>query len=206
MFIDLNGPTWWCVALSLRGWGRRSSLYLNSEDYERRFNAKIDDIDYDDKYIFDDIAYNFLPSEISAAFALVQLNSLGKNIQKRINNFNFLKSQLDQSKNIFIPKSYKNVRTGWLAFPIILQNKLLEKRKEMQIYLEKEGIQTRTIFTGNIMRQPVAKKFHWECFGTFEVSDEVMKSGILLGSHNRQTQLKLEFLVNKIKEAEKVLT
>ncbi len=193
------------LALSLRGWGRRSSLYLNSEDYERRFNAKIDDIDYDDKYIFDDIAYNFLPSEISAAFALVQLNSLGKNIQKRINNFNFLKSQLDQSKNIFIPKSYKNVRTGWLAFPIILQNKLLEKRKEMQIYLEKEGIQTRTIFTGNIMRQPVAKKFHWECFGTFEVSDEVMKSGILLGSHNRQTQLKLDFLVNKIKEAEKVL-
>ena len=194
------------LALSLRGWGRRSSLYLNSEDYERRFNAKIDDIDYDDKYIFDDIAYNFLPSEISAAFALVQLNSLEKNIKKRINNFNFLKSQLDQSKNIFIPKSYKNVRTGWLAFPIILQNKLLEKRKEMQIYLEKEGIQTRTIFTGNIMRQPVAKKFHWECFGTFEVSDEVMKSGILLGSHNRQTQLKLEFLVNKIKEAEKVLT
>ena len=50
------------LALSLRGWGRRSSLYLNSEDYERRFNAKIDDIDYDDKYIFDDIAYNFLPS------------------------------------------------------------------------------------------------------------------------------------------------
>lgn len=194
------------LALSLRGWGRRSSLYLNSEDYERRFNAKIDDIDYDDKYIFDDIAYNFLPSEISAAFALVQLNSLEKNIKKRINNFNFLKSQLDQSQNIFIPKSYKNVRTGWLAFPIILQNKLLEKRKEMQIYLEKEGIQTRTIFTGNIMRQPVAKKFDWECFGTFEVSDEVMKSGILLGSHNRQTQLKLEFLVNKIKEAEKVLT
>ena len=50
------------LGLSLRGWGRRSSLYGESEDYERRFNAKIDELDYDDKYIFDDIAYNFLPS------------------------------------------------------------------------------------------------------------------------------------------------
>ena len=47
------------LALSLRGWGRRASLYSDSEDYERRFSAKIDDIFYDDKYIFDDIAYNF---------------------------------------------------------------------------------------------------------------------------------------------------
>lgn len=75
----------------------------------------------------------------------------------------------------------------------------------MQIYLEKLGIQTRTIFTGNIMRQPVAEKFEWDSFGTFEVSDEIMRSGILLGSHNRQPKENLEFLVLKIKEAEKEL-
>ena len=69
------------LGLSLRGWGRRSSLYGESEDYERRFSAKIDGLDYDDKYIFDDIAYNFLPSEISAAFALVQINKLKDNLQ-----------------------------------------------------------------------------------------------------------------------------
>ena len=56
------------------------------------------------------------------------------------------------------------------------------------------------------MRQPVAKKFKWDCFGSFEVSDEVMKSGILLGSHNRQPKENLDFLIMKIKEAEKVLT
>ena len=191
------------LSLSLRGWGRRSSLYSNSEDYERRFSAKIDDIYYDDKYIFDDIAYNFLPSEISAAFALVQLKKLQSNIKKRINNFKFLKENLSYSNNFFIPNSYDNVRTGWLAFPLILQNKLANKRRELQIFLEKEGIQTRTIFTGNIMRQPVAKKFKWDYFGSFEVSDEVMKSGILLGSHNRQSKENLEYLVLKIREAEK---
>ena len=194
------------LALSLRGWGRRSSLYSNSEDYERRFNVKIDDMYYDDKYIFDDIAYNFLPSEISAAFALVQLKKLQLNIEKRIENFTYLKNNLNNSQNFYIPKTYKNVRTGWLAFPLILQEKLANKRKDLQIFLEKEGIQTRTIFTGNIMRQPVAKKFKWDCFGSFEVSDEVMKSGILLGSHNRQPKENLDFLIMKIKEAEKVLT
>tara|TARA_Y100000589_G_scaffold287890_1_gene288972 strand:+ start:24468 stop:25667 length:1200 start_codon:yes stop_codon:yes gene_type:complete len=193
------------LGLSLRGWGRRSSLYSHSEDYERRFNSKIDDIYYDDKYIFDDVAYNFLPSEISAAFALVQLKKLNINIQKRIDNFSFLKNNLNYSNNFFIPKTYENVKTGWLAFPLILQNRLSNKRREMQIYLEKEGIQTRTIFTGNIMRQPVAKKFTWDCFGDFKVSDEVMKCGILLGSHNRQPKENLEFLVKKLQEAEKIL-
>ena len=148
----------------------------------------------------------FPPVEISAAFALIQLKKLGKNLEKRIHNFSFLEKNLKKSDNFFVPKTYENVKTGWLAFPLILKNKLANKRKELQIFLEKEGIQTRTIFTGNIMRQPVSKKFKWDFHGSFEVSDEVMKSGILLGSHNRQSQENLEYLVQKLFEAEKVLT
>ena len=48
--------------LSLRGWGRRSCLYGETEDYERRFSAEIDGLDYDDKYVFDEIGYNIMPS------------------------------------------------------------------------------------------------------------------------------------------------
>ena len=190
------------LGLSLRGWGRRSSLFGETEDYEKRLSAKIDDIDYDDKYIFDDIGYNFIPSEISAAFALVQLNKLKENIRKRSNNFNFLSSKFSSSSNFYNPISYNNVETGWLAFPLILKNKLASKRKEIQIFLEKAGIQTRTIFSGNIMRQPVAKKFKWDKYGTFEVSDNIMRSGILLGIHNRQSQDNLNYIVNKVFEAE----
>ena len=191
------------LGLSLRGWGRRSSLYSNSEDYDRRFEAKIDDMNYDDKYIFDDIAYNFLPSEISAAFALVQLQKLKDNLEKRIENFLYLKDNLSYSENFFIPKSYENVCTGWLAFPLILQNRLVNKRKDFQLFLERNGIQTRTIFTGNILRQPVAKKFKWESFGSFKISDQIMRSGVLLGSHNRQSKEKLDYIISKVKEAEK---
>ena len=193
------------LGLSLRGWGRRSSLYGETEDYERRFNTKIDGMNYDDKYIFDDIAYNFLPSEISAAFALVQMKNLRKNLKNRLENYNYLKKNLSFSDNFFIPLSYENVETGWLAFPIILQNKLASKRKEVQIFLEKAGIQTRTIFTGNILRQPVAKKFKWESYGNFSVSDNIMKSGILLGCHNKQTKDKMDYTLQKLFEAENCL-
>ena len=193
------------LGLSLRGWGRRSSLYGETEDYERRFNAKIDGINYDDKYIFDDIAYNFLPSEISAAFALVQIKNLRSNLKNRLDNYNYLKDNLSVSNNFFVPLSYENVETGWLAFPIILQNKLALKRKEVQIFLEKAGIQTRTIFTGNILRQPVAKKFKWESFGSFSVSDNIMESGILLGCHNRQTKDKMDYMLEKLFEVENCL-
>ena len=193
------------LALSLRGWGRRSSLYGETEDYERRFNAKIDNINYDDKYIFDDIAYNFLPSEISAAFALVQVKNLEGNLKNRLENYNYLKENLSFSNNFFVPSSYDNVETGWLAFPLILQNKLALKRKEVQIFLEKAGIQTRTIFTGNILRQPVAKKFEWDSFGNFTVSDNIMESGILLGCHNRQTKEKMDYMLEKLFEIESCL-
>ena len=191
--------------LTLRGWGRRSCLYGDTEDYERRFSSNIDEISYDDKYIFDEIGYNFLPSEISAAFALVQLDKLDIKIKKRSINFNYLQNIFSSSSNFYVPKTYRNVETGWLAFPLIFKNKLAKKRNDIQIFLEKAGIQTRTIFTGNIMRQPVSKKFKWEKYGTFEVSDMVMESGILLGIHNRQSQKNLDYIAEKIFEAEKLL-
>ena len=190
---------------SLRGWGRRSSQYGETEDYERRFNCQIDGIDYDDKYVFDDLGYNFLPSEISAAFALVQLKNLKKNIRNRSDNFYYLKTAILKSPNMRTFETYDNVYTGWLAFPLMLEGKLKNKRKEFQIYLEKAGIQTRTIFTGNILRQPVAKKFTWDSFGTFDSSDKVMSNGILLGCHNQMSREKLDYMINKIIEAEKCI-
>ena len=193
------------AAQSLRGWGRRSSKYGESEDYHRRFDCKIDGFDYDDKYVFDDLGYNFLPSEISAAFALVQLNNLEKNIQSRQENFQFLESQISSSINFKTFKSYKNVSTGWLAFPMLLTNKLKGKRKQFQIFLEKSGIQTRTIFTGNILRQPVSKKFEWDSCGDFNVADEIMENGVLLGCHNRMNDKKMNFMLEKIFEAESTL-
>ena len=62
----------------LRGWGRSSAIFNESEGIKIRFSKKVDGIPYDGKYIFSTLGYNFLPSEISAAFAIEQLKKLKK--------------------------------------------------------------------------------------------------------------------------------
>ena len=84
-----------------------------------------------------------------------------------------------------MPESYEGVRTPWLAFPIVIKKNKFFDRKKLQIYLEKNNIQTRTIFTGNILKQPVMKnriyKKHKNCD---IVANDVMKNGILIGCHH----------------------
>ena len=87
----------------LRGWGRSSAVFNESEGINKRFNTKVDGIPYDGKYIFSEMGYNFLPSEISAAFALEQIKKLKENIRIRNRNFKLLKNFL---KNIIIFSIY----------------------------------------------------------------------------------------------------
>ena len=186
----------------LRGWGRSSAIFNESEGIKLRFNKKVDGIPYDGKYIFSALGYNFLPSEISAAFALEQLKKLKKNISTRIKNFEYLNKFFQKYKNyIKLPLQGKNVRTGWLAFPLVIKEKSKIQRKNLQIFLEKKGIQTRTIFTGNILRQPIMKnqyyKKHKYCS---KISDDVMKNGILIGCHHGLKLNELKFMCKAFDE------
>ena len=169
----------------LRGWGRSSATFNESEKIEDRFNVKISGIQYDKKYIFSELGYNFLPSEISAAFALEQIKKLQKNIQLRERNFKFLKNYFSRySKYFKLPETYKNVRTPWLAFPLVIKENKKFNRKQMQIFYEKNNVQTRTIFTGNILRQPIMNNLRYKAHKkTAPVANDVMRNGILLGCH-----------------------
>ena len=72
--------------LLLRRWGRRSEaqIYGSRKGVDRRFFSSIDgDIEYDNLFIFDEIGWNFEPSELSAAFGLVQLDKLPDNLARR---------------------------------------------------------------------------------------------------------------------------
>ena len=173
----------------LRGWGRRSTIFGEREEPENRFGALIDGIEYDRKYIFDEFGYNFLPSEISAAFALVQLEKLEANVARRIDNFNWLRLLiLERFGEIFSTMEFTpGMRTAPLAFPLILNKGAKFTRRDLQETLEANGIQTRTVFTGNITRQPVAERYGIPK-QVFEVSDHVMRNGILLGCHQRMTE------------------
>jgi len=180
----------------LRGWGRSSAHFNESESIKDRFNVKISGIDYDAKYIFSDLGYNFLPSEISAAFALEQIKKLKENIRIRNKNFDYLKKFFSKYIDLFnLPEQYENVKTPWLAFPLVIKKNAYFKRRDMQIYFEKNNIQTRTIFTGNILRQPAMKNRKYKKHpDTDFIADDVMKNGILLGCHQGMKKSELDYI------------
>ena len=170
----------------LRSWGRSSSLFVESEAIENRFNVEIDDIQYDAKFVFETIGYQLEPSEISAAFALVQFEKLKNNIKAREENFAKQVEFFKQYEEWFIlPKQTENSETGWLAFPLTIKEEAPFTRKEMQIFLENRNIQTRVVFTGNIIRQPGFKDIEMKLSEKgYRVADSVMRSGVLLACHH----------------------
>ena len=186
----------------LRGWGRSSAIFNESEGIKIRFSKKVDGIPYDGKYIFSALGYNFLPSEISAAFAVEQLKKLKKNIKIRIKNFEFLRKFFSNYRSFFkLPIQNKNVVTGWLAFPLVIKKNSNFSRRDLQIYLEKKGIQTRAIFTGNILRQPIMRnKYYKKHKKSYIVSDDVMKNGILIGCHHGLKKKDLYRIINTFKK------
>ena len=190
----------------LRGWGRSSAVFNESENATKRFNVKVSGIDYDAKYIFSDLGYNFLPSEISAAFALEQIKKLKNNILIRNKNFECLKKFFENFKKYFkLPEQNTGVKTPWLAFPLVIRENKMFNRKKMQIFFEKNNIQTRTIFTGNILKQPVMKnrffKKHPKCD---KVANDVMKNGILLGCHQGMNKSELDYICKTFKKLIKI--
>ncbi|MCF6806988.1 aminotransferase class I/II-fold pyridoxal phosphate-dependent enzyme [Thiotrichales bacterium 19S9-12] len=180
----------------LRSWGRSSSLYIESEAIENRFNVDIEGIRYDAKFVFEALGYNLEPSEMGAAFGLVQLSKLQQNIDARIKWFNqqyeFFKAYQDW---FILPETLENARTGWLAFPLTVKENAPFTRTEMQIFLENENIQTRTIFTGNVLRQPGFKSIeHRASDQGYPNADEVMHGGILLACHHGLKQEMLDYV------------
>ena len=168
----------------LRGWGRSSAIN-ESEKIEDRFSIELDSIPYDSKFIFAEMGYNFLPTEISATFGLVQLKKLNKFAQIRQKNFEILNSFFMNEKFFKLPKQLPQVKTSWLAFPLTINSDAPFSRIEIVKYLESHGIQTRPVFTGNVLRQPAFKEISYKNMGgEFDVANNIMKNSFLIGCNH----------------------
>ena len=201
--VCFNDKAQYNRAKLLRSWGRSSSLFdEKSEKIENRFNIKLDGIQYDKKFVFEKIGHNLEPSELGAAFGLVQLKKLKQNLIKREKNFNLHTKFLKKYHKYFIlPKQLPGSRSGWLAYPITITEKAPFSRTQMQIFLEKKNIQTRVVFTGNILRQPGFRKIKCKKDKQgYPEADKVMKKGILLACHHGLTTKMIKHIHNSIDE------
>lgn len=186
----------------LRSWGRLSSLIKDSENINKRLGIKLKGVEYDRKFVFSEIGYNFEPSEISASFGLVQLKKFKSFSSIRNKNFKFHFNFFNRLKDYFLtPIINKGVYTNFLAYPIIIIPNKVFNRKELQIFLEKNKIQTRPIFSGNILRHPAFSNLisRKNKLNEFENADYIMKNGILIGCHQGLSIKDLKLIHNKIK-------
>lgn len=185
-----------------RGWGRRSSALQESEDVNERYRGELSGIPYDAKFVFDAIGYNFLPLEISAAFGEAQLERLEDFTRARAVHFRTLLEFFSAFEGLVeLPSSRSGVEANWLAFPLTIREGAPFKRIDIVRYLEKQGIQTRPLFAGNILRQPGFEGI--EAKGgreDFPVADHVMRNSFLIGCHQGLTAAHLDHVRSVFEE------
>jgi CDP-6-deoxy-D-xylo-4-hexulose-3-dehydrase len=111
------------------------------------------------------------------------------NIDIRTRSFAAQKAFFGDYEDWFtMPREIDDARTGWLAFPMIVRESAPFIRRDLQIFLEKRGVQTRTVFTGNILRQPGFKDIpRRELPGGYPNTDDVMRGGVLMACHHGLT-------------------
>jgi CDP-6-deoxy-D-xylo-4-hexulose-3-dehydrase len=172
--------------LLLRRWGRRSEpqLFGSRRGVDRRFFSDVDGLEYDNLFIFDEAGWNFEPSEVSAAFGLVQLQKLPMNLARRKRNFERLSTYFAGHPDaIVLPRTLEGLDTGWHLFPILIRPESGIRRAELQQHMESNGVDTRMVWTGNVLRQPAFKGIeHRVAAGGLPNADRVMEQGLVLPS------------------------
>ena len=122
----------------------------------------------------------------------------------KIRNSNFNQHKLFFKKNnkyFIIPEVFKKIKTNFLAYPIIIKNNSINRKKTSNIF-RKNNIQTRPIFSGNILRHPgfsnlASKKNR---INEFKDSDYIMKNGLLIGCHQGLSKKNLDYIHQTIQK------
>ena len=182
--VCLDDEAWADRCLLLRRWGRRSEIQLFGSRKGRgeRFFSDLDGIEYDNLFIFDELGWNFEPSELSAAFGVVQMKKLPANLARRKRNFEILCQRLAAHPQCFVlPRTTPGIDTAWHMFPVLLREGAGIRRGEFQHWMESRGIDTRMVWTGNAVRQPAFRKIPMRVdAGGLANADRVMEQGLIL--------------------------
>ena len=190
-------------AVMLRRWGRRSELqFFGSKRSEHSFWEDLDGIEYDNQFIFDELGWNFEPSEMGAAFGLVQLDKLDDNLARRRHLFDRYTAWVQDHADVFgAPRQTPELETAWLGYPLAIRPDAGFARPDLQQFLDGRGIDTRTIWTGNAARQPMlaGREMRLPADG-LPNADAVMARGVLLPLSHAITDETHDFVLTSLDE------
>jgi CDP-6-deoxy-D-xylo-4-hexulose-3-dehydrase len=188
-------------AVMLRRWGRRSELHFyGSKKRDRDFWEDLDGVPYDNQFIFDELGWNFEPSEVGAAFGLVQLTKLQDNLARRRRNFDRYTERLSaHADRLGLPRVLPEVETAWLGYPLLIAADAGFERADLQVHLDGNGIDTRTIWTGNVTRQPMLRDVPVVVPAAgLPHSDAVMERGVLLPLSHALDDAAVDFVLDVV--------
>jgi len=157
--VVTNDPVLHRIILSFRDWGRDCWCKPGTDDTcHNRFLMKMGNLPrgYDHKYTYSHIGYNLKITDWQAAIALAQLKKLDMFLAMRKENAETLFKELSDLQDFLIlPIITQNCIPSWFGFLISVKENAPFTKQELVTYLEQQGIGTRQLFAGNILRQPM---------------------------------------------------
>ena len=175
------------IMLSLRahGWTR------NLKD-DNPLHTKSDNKFYE-SFNFILPGYNLRPLELSGAIGIEQIKKLPKLIEVRRRNAELFKGLFEKNEKIIIQKEIG--KSSWFGFSLIINEHVTPiKRDKIIIELEKAGIETRPIVSGNFLKNKVLKFFDYEVSGTLSNSEFLDRNGFFVGNHHYDLESELNHL------------
>ena len=157
--VVTNNPELHKILLSFRDWGRDCICPPGVDNVcKKRFSRQFGNLPfgYDHKYTYSNIGYNLKITDWQAALGVSQLDKIEDFIEKRTKNAEFLHSRLQKlNEFLILPEIEDNVKPSWFGFLISVKKNAPFTKNELVQYLENNGIGTRQLFAGNILRQPM---------------------------------------------------
>ena len=188
---------------SFRDWGRDCYCETGQDNTcQKRFEWQLGDLPkgYDHKYTYSHIGYNLKATDMQAALGVSQFSKLDYFVEKRKQNFAYLRERLDGVEGIRIAKATPNSDPSWFGFPITLDPGHPVNREDLLKYLNSRQIGTRLIFAGNITKQPAYKNVPFRVVGNLNNTNTVMMRSFWVGVYPGLTNEMLDYISDSIVE------
>jgi CDP-6-deoxy-D-xylo-4-hexulose-3-dehydrase len=183
--VFTNDPELKQIAESFRDWGRDCYCPPGKDNTcGKRFCWKLGELPegYDHKYTYSHLGYNLKITDMQAACGLAQLQKAKSFIEKRKQNFKYLREALsDCEEFLTLPEATEHAEPSWFGFPITLKPTAPVSRVDLLVYLDQEKIGTRLLFAGNLTRQPYMIGRSYRVSGELVNTDLVMSNTFWIG-------------------------
>lgn len=189
---------------SFRDWGRDCWCEPGKDNTcGKRFEWKLGGLPhgYDHKYTYSHIGYNLKATDMQAAVGVSQLKKLAGFIERRRENFRYLKDGLSSLQDyLLLPEATPNSTPSWFGFPILVRPEAPFSRDEATRWLDSHKIGTRLLFGGNLIHQPAYQGKTYRIIKDLKRADEVMHRVFWIGVYPGLTNSMLDYVIAKLQQ------